>query len=196
VTVQSLGLRALIGVGLALVALVAMPAAAWGCQSEEPGLKQVLEGSHVVVVGIVASGVQTDSDLYPDRFTIEVERTLRGRARASITIESPAGLCGDGLGPAHIGQRLIIADGMRFYGQRLAPFWWTVDGQLVGWASLPSWVTTLDELVEHIDALPDTATEDLVADSMTRAGLWPLAPIGLLAVLLFLRRPIARPKAS
>jgi myo-inositol catabolism protein IolC len=176
---------------LVMASFLALPAQALACSAEWPTFEQVLKRADAIVLGSVTAALNTDEDAYPERFTLSVERVLRGRAGPTLEVTRQASLCGDGLSEADIGLRLIIASDMRFYRSTIAPYWWEFpNGRLDGWAEYPAGITTLDELADRIAALPDSATDEQTGNAATGA-VWPLAVTGLLALILFLARPPA-----
>lgn len=187
-------MRRLAALLLALAGLVAaLPSSATACLAEAPTFEQVLEGSRSIVLGRVTRAINDNDHPYPDRFVIAVERTLRGPARSEVVVKQRAGLCGDGLGPDSVGQRVIIALDLRFYGQNLSPYWWQFpNGEMRGWAQTPPGISSLDELADRIAvSLLDTAT-DVSSPTDSQPTAWLAFVAGLAALALFLLRPLGR----
>jgi hypothetical protein len=177
---------------IALVAALSVPLPAAACSlARNPTLEEVLDGDGPIVLGRVTSAVNTDTDSNPDELTITVERVVRGHAGETVVVDQPASLCKDGIS-WDFDYRLIIALGVPFFNETLSPYWYEFsNGELRGWAEIPAGVTTLDELADAIAALPDTATAKPnqgapIGDS------WAPVLLGLLALVMFLVRPLAR----
>jgi hypothetical protein len=179
-----------------LAASASSPAAASACTAEAPTVQQVVDGASVIVRGRVVREVDVDADAWPDRFTVAVDRVLRGQAGRRIVVHQPAYLCGDQLAPGSVGTELIVGLDVRFYSRVLSPYWQiNGDGDLWGFAEVPEGVTTLDALADYIAAMPDTAQ---AWASKGRAVVAPLVllSIALLALAHFLAKPIAKRRAD
>jgi hypothetical protein len=184
-------MRILLSLVLLAGAFVALPVRAAACDASWPTFTEVLEQADEIIVGKVTDVRQVEGSRWPVA-TLSVERILRGDVGASLVVDRPAYLCGDGLSEADLGRRVLIATNVVHGPMTLSPYWWEWRGRLEGWADTPSGIDSLDELVRRIAAqLPDTATEDRpaqAAEDATRS----LLVVGILAFVTVWLRPARR----
>ena len=161
-------IRRLLG-GVALVGLALGPAASptFACISESPTFAQVVARADTIARVTIVDG--TDYDAQRDIEVFRVERILKGKPGPLIELLNPkSGLCGDPIGAmttdhggGGVGETIILATGVEYYGEVIHPFWHQGLGGLGGMAARPAAADTMAKLEGAILtalAAPDTST--------------------------------------
>lgn len=151
---------------------------------------------------IVAGTVLERTATRPYELVLAVDRVVKGDSPSTIRISQllDAHVCGDAI-DAEPGQRLLVAFGVRSYGQILNPAAiFDRNGRLLfSWIEIPSEDWTVDDLItemETLTALPQTDTAppimgpaDVAAHPL--ADLFLAAMTALLLALIGPRRKLA-----
>lgn len=168
-------IRRLLG-AVAVLGLLLGPGASptFACISESPTFAEVISRADTIARVTIVDG--TDHETQRDIEAFRVERVLKGDPGPLIELVNPmSGLCGDRIGVMTsdhgngVGQTIILATDVEFFGEVLDTFWHVGDGGIGGAAGVPVDVEDLADLEAAILAAlrtPDTSTVSGADSSM------------------------------